>query len=101
MVARWIPEIRQTFFASISHFFLSTPPVPGDGLVLDVTSTHYYEKYSSTSTTVGRSVALVIINSSDRWRKRERGAMLTDSDRWSKRERGTTLTSRCNAASMR
>ena len=67
MAARWSIERRLAFLAPISHSFPSTP-VPGDGLVLDVASTHYYEKYSATSTTVGQSVALITINSSDRWR---------------------------------
>ena len=83
MAVGWTTEIRQTFLAHISHCFLSTP-VSGYGLVLDVASTHYYEEHGATFTTVDRSVALITINSKDRWRKRERGATLTRSDRWSK-----------------
>ena len=62
-------ESKQPFLAPNSHSFTPTP-VPGDSLILNAASTHYYEKHSATSTAVGRSAALV--TSSDRWSKRER-----------------------------
>ena len=66
MAIGWTTEIRQAFFALIYHPFPSTS-VPGDGFVLDVASPHYCEKHSATSTTtVGRFVALIVINGSDR-----------------------------------
>ena len=81
----WTTEIRQAVLLPTSRSFPFSP-VPGDELVLDVVSAHYYEKHSSTSTTTaGRSVALITINSSDRW---------------SKGERDSALASRCNKACM-
>ena len=76
----WTIDIRQAFLVPTYHCFPSTS-VPGDGLVLDVASTHYYVEHSVASTTIGRSVDLITINISDRWRKRERGATLTSSDK--------------------
>ena len=76
-------ELRQPLLAPTSHSSPSTP-FPRDRLVLDVASTHYYEKHNMMSTTVDRSVALITV-----------------SDRWSKTVRCASLPSRCNEACMR
>ena len=57
--------MRQALMAPISYSFPS-PPVPEDGLVLGVASTHCFEKHAATSTTVVWSVAFIAINSSDK-----------------------------------
>ena len=91
MAARWTTETRQSLLAPISHSFPSTL-VPGDGLVLDVAETHYYENIARRLPRSVGPLALITINSSDRRRKRER-------------ERDVTLTissdSRCNETCMR
>ena len=76
MAVGWTTGIRHAFLAPSFPSFLCTP-VPGDGLALDVDSTHYHEKHSVTSNTAGRFLALITDSSSDRLSKRKRGAALT------------------------
>ena len=101
-IIKFYKQYKSRFYMMF-HFLARNVYVEGrfEFMAIDRPSTHYYEKNSGTSATVGRSVALITVNSSGKWRKRERSVTLTSSDRWSQIERGAMLTSRCNEACMR
>ena len=58
-VARGVPNSSEVCMVWYSKTVLVGQPVSGDELVLEMTSTRYYKKRSATSSTVGRSVALL------------------------------------------